>query len=223
MKHLGKRIIVLSGLVLMSSTGMAQADATYHAIVHDTENQVVHSTDGNCVRTKWMTDQGACAPQGVVQEQPVIQQVVQKTVVVPPPQVRTADKLTQDERTVYFKFNRSALTPEGKQRLDTLASVLKADQSVKDAKIVGYADRIGSISYNEKLSQNRAKVVRDYLIANGYTNASVTETRWVGKSEPTTNCTSNEKRTKLIECLQNDRRVEVEIDYIQVGQMSDAR
>ena len=52
-----------------------------------------------------------------------------------------------------------------KARLDTLANVLKSDQSVKEAKIVGYADRIGSVSYNEQLSQKRAETVRDYLIA----------------------------------------------------------
>jgi OOP family OmpA-OmpF porin len=169
------------------------------------------------VRTKWLTDRDYCAPQRVTQQQ----RVVQKTV-TPPQQMRTVASFTREERTVYFQFDRSALLPEAKERLDTLSTSLKADKSVKEAKIVGFADRIGSEAYNERLSQKRAETVRDYLIANGYTNARVTETRWVGESQPSTECPAA-TRTKLIACLQNDRRVEVEIGYVQEGQMPATR
>lgn len=196
---LNVKTLLLAGLFLASSTGMVNAEANYHDVVRDTEGQTIHSTNGNCVRTKWITNQDCCCdgqPQYVAQ------------------QTRSAVELTQEERTVYFQFNRSVLSPGTKRRLDTLVNVLKSNQSVKEAKIVGYADRIGSVSYNDRLSQKRAETVRDYLIANGYTNARVTETRWVGESEPSTNCSASEARPQLIECLQKDRRVEVEIEYL---------
>ena len=49
-------------------------------------------------------------------------------------------------------------------------------------------------------------------------NARVTETRWVGEEEPSTNCGASEGRSKLIECLQNDRRVEIEMVYLNEEQ-----
>ncbi len=209
MTYLNPKILMLTGLILVGSAGMAKAEIDYHAVVHTTDGQVVHSTDGQCVRSSSETGQDVCAPRQVAVQQ-TTRRVVQQTVTQQP--VRAAATLTQEERTVYFQFNRAALSPESKQHLGTLANVLKADESVKEAKIVGYADRIGSASYNEKLSQKRAETVRDYLVANGYTNARVTETRWVGESEPSTSCPA-EKRSKLIECLHNDRKVEVEIGY----------
>jgi outer membrane protein OmpA-like peptidoglycan-associated protein len=212
------KTFLLAGLVLAGSAGMAHAEAEYHAVVRDSENQIVHDTEGSCVRTKWMTDEGQCTLQRVTEqtETRTVQHATQKV------ETRSADKLTQEDRTVYFEFNRANLSPEAQERLGTLAKVLKSDQSVREAKIVGYADRIGSSTYNESLSQKRAETVRDYLVANGYTNARVTETRWVGKSEPSTNCPA-EARTQLIACLQDDRRVEVEIGYVGEGQISDAR
>jgi len=54
--------------------------------------------------------------------------------------------------------------------------------------------------------------------AEGYTNARVTETRWVGEEEPSTNCEAAEKRTQLIACLQKDRRVEVDMVYLNEKQ-----
>lgn len=210
MTYLNPKILMLTGLILVGAAGVASAEADYRDVVRDSEGQVVHSTDGQCVRSSWYVDRDLCASQPIAQR---TVRVAQQTV-TQRQEVRRAATLTQEDRTVYFKFNRAALTPEGKERLGTLANVLKSDESVKDAKVVGYADRIGSDSYNEKLSQKRAETVRDYLIANGYTNASVTETRWVGESEPSTSCPA-EKRAKLIECLHNDRRVEVEIGYVQ--------
>ncbi|MDX2027943.1 MAG: OmpA family protein [Alphaproteobacteria bacterium] len=194
--------LALAGLVLAGCYDMTTADSgcrpDCREVVRDRQGHIVHSSNGNCVRTQWMTDHDACASQYVAQE------TVRER--------RT--ELTKEERTVYFAFDRAALSSESRKRLSTLANTLKSDQSVKEARIVGYADRIGSTSYNEKLSKKRAQAVRDYLVANGYTNARVTETRWVGESEPATNCPA-EARSQLIECLQSDRRVEVEIEYIQ--------
>ena len=114
------------------------------------------------------------------------------------------------------------MTPEAKNRLNTLVNVLKSDQGIKEARIVGYADRIGSVAYNQQLSQKRAETVRDYLVLNGYTNARVTDTHWVGKSEPTTSCPA-QARSSLIQCLHNDRKVAVEIEYNAENKISDAR
>ena len=88
---------------------------------------------------------------------------------------------------------------------------------MKQARIVGYADRLGDNAYNEKLSMNRADSVRKQLQQNGVVTAQKTEVRWLGETVPVTNCPDSLGRTELIECLQKDRRVEVEVDYLPVA------
>ena len=215
MTCLNLKTLMLTGLVLASSVGLAHAEADYRDAVQSAGGQIVHSTNGNCVRTQWLNDENVCGPHCAEQ------QTVKQQTVVQQRKARPAAGLTREERTVYFAFDRANLSPEAQARLDTLAGVLKSDQSVKQARIVGYADRIGTETYNERLSQKRAQTVRDYLIAKGTTTARVTETRWVGESEPSTNCPA-EARSQLIACLQNDRRVEVEIDLFPEGQRPDA-
>jgi outer membrane protein OmpA-like peptidoglycan-associated protein len=194
-------IMMLVVLALAGSAGTALAEANDHDVVRDMENgQTVHASNGTCVRTKWEAGLDSCASRHVAQQ-----------MVVEERETRTAAEFTREERTVYFEFDRHNLTPDALGRLDTLIDALKADQTVKEAVIVGYADRIGSVSYNDRLSQLRAETVYDHLIAKGYTNARVTKTRWVGKSEPSANCPATKDRSNLIACLQNDRRVEVEI------------
>lgn len=202
------RIVMLTVLALAGSIGTASAEINDRDVVRDMKGgQIVRATNGTCVRTKWETGQDTCA----------LRRYVEQTI-VEEKQTRSVAQLTREDRTVYFEFDRFALSSDAMARLDTLVDTLKADQSVKEAQIVGYADRIGSVSYNDRLSQKRAETVRTYLTAKGYTNARVTKTRWVGKSEPSTNCPGTQDRSNLIACLQNDRRVEVEIVLLNKAQ-----
>ena len=159
------RMLILSVLVLIVSHGAAFAQWDQRDVVRDTEGEIVHATNGTCVRTKWLTDKDACAPQPIV-----VQETRQQR-----EETRRAAGLTQEEKTVYFEFDHADLTPAARTRLDTLADILKSDQTVKQAKIVGYADRIGTASYNKRLSEKRAKSVRAYLVERGYLNAQVVE------------------------------------------------
>src|SRR5277367_2332846 len=103
MTCLNPSIFILAGLVLAGSAGMTSAQADCHDVVRDMEGQTVHSSNGNCVRTQWTADQDVCGSQHVVQQTTVGHWQETRTVSVP----------TQEERTVYFEFNRAALTPEG--------------------------------------------------------------------------------------------------------------
>jgi OOP family OmpA-OmpF porin len=121
--------------------------------------------------------------------------------------------LRQGEDSAYFSFNNTHLSPEARRRLDAAIENVKSLGPVKGARVVGFADHIGSPSYNQKLSEKRAQAVRDYLVSRGIVNASVTDTRWFGDSLPATDCHDDLTKSALIACLQNDRRVDVEFDY----------
>ncbi len=184
--------LLLAGCLLLAATGVSNAGANNHDVVRDSNGNIVHSTSGDCVHTQWMNDYDACAQESA----PVAPAVVKET------------------SAVYFGFNKATLTTAAKQRLDVLAADLKLrGVMVKDVRIAGFADRIGSAVYNEKLSKKRADAVRNYLVSKGVASAHVIETRWFGESLPTTDCPKKGvDRKKMIECLEKDRRVEVEVD-----------
>jgi OmpA-OmpF porin, OOP family len=113
---------------------------------------------------------------------------------------------------VLFAFNSADLLPGGKQKLDELAQNAKG-ANVEKVQLTGHADRIGSEEYNQKLSEDRAKAVADYLAQQGV-DSSRLAVEGKGKGEPITGneCNKlgaeNNKNQKLIACLQPDRRVD---------------
>lgn len=188
------RYAFIGGLVIASVISLSSVAAQAHVtpnvlVVRDARGNAVHSTNGNCVITRWAGNDGVC--EGVRRE------------------IALAD------RTVYFEFNDSSLTEAARAKLDSLLPILKSDKEIQSVSIVGYADRVGSKKYNEALSKKRALSVKDYLASNGYLNASVTKTRWVGKSKPTAQCSSKLAHNELVACLSPDRKVEVEVNYIK--------
>lgn len=124
-------------------------------------------------------------------------------------QPAVAEKVTLSA-DLLFAFNSATLRDAGKKRLDQLAARLR-DTDVNEIKIVGHADRIGSSAYNQRLSEARAAAVGDYL----QKTASVRNIRaaGLGKSQPLTGDTCKRMTTKseLIDCLQPDRRVDIDI------------
>jgi len=213
-------VALFFALFFLALTGPAMAQANDHAVVLDSSGNVVHNSTGNCVRTQWTGAGDPCAPVGASLPPPPMPKPVATFVPPPPPPPMPAPThhtvISEAARTVYFPFNKTDLTAKTKAQLDTLAATLKSAKDIEAAKIVGAADRIGGTKYNDELSEKRANAVRDYLIARGYANASVTKTNWVGKSEPITKCSKKLPHKKLVACLQADRRVSIEIVYKSV-------
>lgn len=117
--------------------------------------------------------------------------------------------LTVEMRTVYFGFNSSALTPAAKTKLNALAKALKS-RNVSSVSIVGFADEIGTDSYNLRLSEKRANTVASYLRGKGIKVMGSSEVRGLGETSSQSDC-ADTKGKSLQACLWRDRRVEVEI------------
>jgi len=113
-----------------------------------------------------------------------------------------------------FAFNQSALSPKAKADLDS--EIVTRREGLAGVAVVivsGHADRIGSVTYNQKLSERRAQSVKTYLIGKGVPE-NVIAAQGFGESEPAAgldivSCNGIRERTRLIECLQPNRRVEV--------------
>jgi len=110
-----------------------------------------------------------------------------------------------------FDFNKAVLRPEGKAKLDDVVAKAKAIK-LEAILAVGHTDRIGGDAYNQKLSEKRAAAVKAYLVAKGI-EANRVSTEGKGKKQPKTGdtCKGTKKSKALIDCLQPDRRVDLEI------------
>jgi OOP family OmpA-OmpF porin len=114
---------------------------------------------------------------------------------------------------VLFDFGAATIRPDGHAALDEMAgSARKVPAGTVTA--TGYADRIGSVAYNQALSQRRADAVKAYLASKGLEAARI-RSEGKGESESVTGdkCAKGDNRRdkKLIACLQPDRRVEIEV------------
>jgi outer membrane protein OmpA-like peptidoglycan-associated protein len=67
---------------------------------------------------------------------------------------------------VLFDFDKATLLPASTQALLSAAEMIR-NKSKGPVKISGYTDAKGSASYNQKLSERRAKAVRDHLVKEG--------------------------------------------------------
>ncbi len=84
---------------------------------------------------------------------------------------------------VSFGFNSARLTTDGEILLDTLANALNDSQLVQFRfEIAGHTDGVGSDKYNLRLSQERASVVRNYLILRGKVDGARLVAKGYGKT-----------------------------------------
>lgn len=131
-------------------------------------------------------------------------------VVQPAPVVQnTHESLSAD---ALFAFGKAELNDKGGGDLDALVAKLRSARQVNAVQLIGYSDRIGAPEYNQKLSQQRAEAVRDYLVQHGI-NSSVIQAEGRGEADPVAECPKL-KGKKLRDCLAPNRRVEVNITTV---------
>ncbi len=113
-----------------------------------------------------------------------------------------------------FRFDGGSLNdllPEGRQRVEQLAQDLLRDfKTIDRIMVTGHSDRLGSEGYNQALSLARANAVRDLLVQQGI-DAKLLRTLGMGENQPLTSCRGKVKSKALIDCLQPNRRVELEV------------
>jgi OOP family OmpA-OmpF porin len=218
-----RRLALATALAAIGSTAFAQnpgiAGSGY---VTSAGRDTATGAFGQCVRTGYWSEALAAAPCDatprasappvpVAQQEPVPQVAAAP---IPPAPAPLLEKVTLSS-DVLFEFNKASLRPEGKQKLDELATRI-GDANVQEIVATGHADRISSEEYNQKLSEERANAVKVYLADKGL-DPQLVKAEGKGESEPVTGdaCSKmgreNAKNRKLVQCLQPDRRVEIEV------------
>jgi OOP family OmpA-OmpF porin len=125
-------------------------------------------------------------------------------------------KVVIDLRGVNFKFDRPKKGEhniEPTLQVPTADSVAILDQAVDALKrypdikveLDGNTDSIGSEAYNQKLSERRAQIVNDYLLAHGIDSSRITAVKGFGKDKPIDTNATKEGRAR-------NRRTEMTVE-----------
>ncbi|MCF8298339.1 MAG: OmpA family protein [Saprospiraceae bacterium] len=117
------------------------------------------------------------------------------TIQIEPPKTYTL-------KNVLFDTGKSTLKKSSYEALNDLYEVMKLKENLV-IEIAGHTDSIASSEFNQKLSEERAKTVRDYLIKKGIDKTRVTAVGY-GETQPVADNGSEEGREK-------NRRTEVRI------------
>jgi outer membrane protein OmpA-like peptidoglycan-associated protein len=120
----------------------------------------------------------------------------------------TARGLIVNMSDVLFDFNKYTLKPEAREKLAKVSGILLAYPDLK-VQVEGYTDNIGSDEYNQKLSEQRADGVREYLVAQSVSDSNVTA-KGFGMADPVADNTTNQGRAK-------NRRVELVVSGGAIG------
>jgi len=102
---------------------------------------------------------------------------------------------------VLFASDKYELLPIAKNALDQVATALQSTDDRQKIVVEGYTDSVGDDAYNQKLSENRANSVREYIVSKGVA-ASRISSIGRGEASPVSDNTSPEGRA-------NNRRVEI--------------
>lgn len=148
--------------------------------------------------------------------------VAAPVVAVTAPSVPAAKALTQERFTLgadaLFAFGKSdlrSLSSQGRADLDILSQKIQTHQAQLKGStvlVIGHADPIGKASSNQKLSENRAKTVRAYLIQTGLAPGSISSTG-KGSTAPVVKNCGKKASPKSIACNAPNRRVDIDVRF----------
>ena len=203
---------VLAAMACVHAPAVTAASPTGYAV--DSAGSVVRTSYGECVHTSsWQASLAImeCEPKLAAANQPEPEPEAEMAAMEPEPKrVKRRINLSSD---AYFEFDSATLTEDGKRKLEQMARQIRNAEE-PSLRIVGHTDRIGPEDYNMKLSRDRAQAVRDYLVQQGVPEQVMSVTGR-GEADPIERC-EGLRGNALIDCLQPNRRTDVEFSAFEV-------
>lgn len=196
MNKLAKLVFAASAVVAFSAQAQTdiKASTPKSAYAQASNGTIVRSGTGLCWHTGYWTPADSVAGcDGAL--------VAAATPAAPAAPVPTAEKVTF-AADAFFDFDKATLKPDGKAKLDDLASKLNS-LNLEVIIAVGHTDSVGSDAYNQKLSIRRAEAVKGYLVNKGVDEKRV-YTEGKGEKQPVATNKTAAGRAQ-------NRRVEIEV------------
>ncbi|MDB6141985.1 MAG: OmpA/MotB protein [Pseudomonas sp.] len=126
--------------------------------------------------------------------------------------LRAIETITLESDTL-FAFGRAdfqSLKEAGQRQLSAIAGKLLNTPNVGKIIIAGHADQLGDPQGNLQVSKQRAQTIKTYLVGKGLP-AELVEAVGIGSRMPLVRCDGQLPRAELINCLEPNRRVEIEV------------
>jgi OOP family OmpA-OmpF porin len=98
-----------------------------------------------------------------------------------PPVAAAAPEMAGAWYQVFFDTDKADLSPRGQLIVSKVAEVVTNNDNVR-VTVIGRTDRAGTATANMALSERRAELVRDALIAAGVPSARI-DTSWLGEGK----------------------------------------
>ncbi len=207
MKKLNKVAMLFATAALATAAGAQVKAANGGNVIDNWQNGTgehvwKNGTNELCWRdANWTPATAAVGCDGALQPAPAVAPAPAAVAPAPAPAPAVASKVTF-AADAFFDFDKAVLKPEGKAKLDDVASKVK-DINLEVVIAVGHTDSIGSDAYNQKLSVRRAEAVKAYLVSKGIAKDRV-YTEGKGEKQPVADNKTKEGRAK-------NRRVEIEV------------
>jgi outer membrane protein OmpA-like peptidoglycan-associated protein len=155
---------------IAAETARAAAVAQQQQLVTEVDRAKLAAADADRLRLKAEGDQAALRQQLLDQFNSILQTR------------DTARGLIVNMSDVLFDTARYTLKPGAREKLAKVSGIILGHPGLKIA-VEGYTDSVGGDDYNMKLSENRAGAVRDFLVGQGVSSASV-NSQGFGKTMP---------------------------------------
>jgi len=106
--------------------------------------------------------------------------------------------------TTLFDFDKAVLKEQGRVELHKLDEYIKSKGiKVVDINVIGHTDSMGSVEYNQGLSERRATAVKEYMVSEGI-DGSIIDANGEGESNPVADNSTDDGRAL-------NRRVDVHV------------
>ncbi|WP_238987223.1 OmpA family protein [Confluentibacter flavum] len=112
--------------------------------------------------------------------------------------------------TIYFDFDTHYIRPDAALELDKIVNLMKNDYPEMVIRIESHTDSRGELSYNDKLSIDRANSTYEYLVSKGIDASRITEHQGFGERRLTNGCEDGET------CEETDHQLNRRTDFIVV-------
>ena len=144
-----KKIMLALAVVAVLAPHFASALSNNKSIVLDARGNAVLTRQGECVTYNWPRDNVICHGQVANVDIPNI---------------------------IYFDFARSNLNVKGKVVADQVAAGLRQLSGNYSVHLSGYADRVDTMAFNQRLSERRAATVKTALVQRGIAGDRISTT-----------------------------------------------
>jgi OOP family OmpA-OmpF porin len=121
----------------------------------------------------------------------------------PPPRVEVRDNKIEIREKIQFELAKATIKEESHDLLNEIVQVIKDNPHIKKIAIEGHASSDGDDAFNMRLSDDRAKSVRKYLVDHGIGDGVLTA-KGFGETKPIADNETEQGRVK-------NRRVEFNI------------